>query len=260
VEEWSDPVHRAAVWYVAAFAALVSVLLAGIQLGSFDWSQARQPLLATLCIAVAVLAAAGVLVVASRVLVPRHSLFSLVERADKARKKLQRKTPSAAVEWRTLAAKDWLLSQLATMEGFTDDPQTLMNGRDAGDQAVAGKADRMVRSANALQSRRTFHRLQVFLPVACIFVVGGAVGWGNFSKTQDSSSSSADPIPVTLTLARTADPATAIGKSCSLRVLSGVAISGDLAQRPLVALPAQGDCAAALVQVTPAVGTVQRGS
>src|SRR3954466_2436665 len=104
--DWSDPVQRAAVWYVAAFAALVSFLLAGTQLGSFSWSEARAPLAAVFFMALAVLGAISVLVISSRVLTPRHSLLDLVERQEAARQKLQNRQPPVIPTWEKMADED----------------------------------------------------------------------------------------------------------------------------------------------------------
>lgn len=260
MEGWNNPLQRIAVWFVASFAALTAALLAGIQLGTFDWERARAPLLASAALAIAVAASVGVVLLATRVLRPQRTLFELRNRQRSAEKRATKKKPGHGTNWAETAAQDWLLSILHTHEQFSDGPDKVALDAAAvtATAAMKERADKMVESAEFWQARRSLTQLQYAAPVAALLVLVGTLVWVNFSRPEARVASGESPVPVRVTLAAQADPARLISAGCTSRALTGAAIAGDIRTAALVAFPPQDDCAAALVTVDPAIGTMAK--
>jgi hypothetical protein len=266
MSDWDDPVQRAAVWYLAAFAGLASVLLAGVQLSDFHWDANPAPWWAALTAAVAVGAALTIVSMATRVLLPKYTITDLVALETAARKKLTRADLTAAPleptdkVWAAVTRNDKVLQSLAVDDGFraeSDAPIKLSTLANDGDSTAQGRLRELVAAANRRQTRIAFRQLrQITLPgtailLACVLI------WPAVSTASDRNPASpTDPVTVTVTLLSSQQPATIIGPGCSQRVLTGVAIEGQLDQQPLVAIPEQADCPAAILRVSPTVGSV----
>jgi hypothetical protein len=255
-EQSPDPVTTAATWIVGAFAGLGSLLLAGTQLAGFDWDKARHPTLAVVAMVTAVSVAATVVILATRVLTPSETLFSMVAREDRATSRAQRKGSEPAPTWEMAAEQDWLLRRLLVHDLLDVRPTDLKNKIRLGDTSAQESALKMVAAANRWRARRSFTQLRWTTLTSSLVVLICAISWSAFSTKSPDRPSAQTPVPVTVTLVATTDPATIIGPGCSSRELSGVAISGDLRSRPLVAFPAQSDCPETLRVITSNVGLV----
>ncbi|MDN5763448.1 MAG: hypothetical protein L0H41_14190 [Microlunatus sp.] len=253
MEEWQDPIQKAAVWYVAAFGALSAVLIAGVSLTSFDASRARHPLLAILAAILAVAAVAWVGFAASRVLSPRWTTKALLGRYTESAKR---------GSWADIASGDpRVLSPLYVEDGFSgdnDSPRSLWAQAQAADADAAGRLREMVAAANRRTSRRWFSVVTVTAPIALAVVLFAALAWGTLSRPDAVVATTDNPLPVRVRLNEGVDPATVFGAGCTDRERTGVAIEGTIPQQALVALPATGSCPAALVSFDPTIGSIVR--
>jgi hypothetical protein len=258
VEQASDPLHRAASWYVAAFGAIVAVLIAGVGVASFDWKTAANPKLAALLASGAVLMATAVVIVAGRVLTPRWTDEALRRRQDSASKGL------GAADWQETAAADRkVLAPLYTEDGFSGDRDSPMSltaqtktGSPSDRQTASKRLKEMVIAANARSSRRWYGVLTWTAPFALAVVLICALSWTSISKPQLDQATSKNPIAVTLRLAPNVNPTAFFGSGCSARERPGVAIDGDIRSSALIALVATETCKASLLTFTPTIGTV----
>lgn len=257
--DWDDPMQRAAVWYLAAFAGLVSVLLAGFQLSGFVWSKALHPWLAALSVCASVIAAVTVVMIASSVIAPAFTLNDLKDRQRKAEAAALREADQAG--WREQAGQDRkVLEPLYALDGF-DGPRDspIVLSRDAGsDPDKAKRANEMVAAANRRATQQRYRLLRFAAPVATGVVLATALAWSTLSRKQEEVASTMVPVPVELTLPDDVEPTQLFGADCDQRTLNGVAISGSIKASPLVAFPEQGNCRSALVRVTERIGSVAR--
>jgi hypothetical protein len=279
---WDDPTQRAAVWYVAAFGVLASVLLAGTTLSRFEWQEAAYPYAAVTAMGIAVSSAVSVVVVATQVLVPRFSVEDLLDRQRRAEDRLRVLRGSAAREdrswrdrlpedqlWREVADQDPVLRRLFTRGDFQepgDSPLELRaraRNRQLSDQERTAAADRLallVETANQHAARDAFKRLRTWTPIASALILACALAWPALSRSEATLASASSPIPVTVTLGSGVDPEAVVGPGCHLRTLTGVAVSGDVSAAPLVAIPDQEACGHTIVRVTQHIGSVARTS
>ncbi len=250
--------ERAAVWYVGAFAALGSVLLAGVSIAGVDWNRARYPLWAVAVAGTAVLAAFTVVTLASRVIAPACSSMKLMRWEEKAQARLQKKNKGAAVSWQEVAAEDKrvLRALLLDEAAFNAGPKEVWQRAKTGSAADLATIRTMVETADSWLARRRFIVLRFLTPVAAIVILAAALAWKPLTTNLESVTP-AQPAPVTVELAPTVDPAQLIGANCTLRMLDGVAIAGSLNSSLTVAFAAQGDCPAAVVNLTPNSATIQ---
>lgn len=255
-ENTPAPIATAATWYVGAFAGLGSLLLAGTQFAGLDWERAREPWLAVLSMGVSVVAASAVVVLATRVLTPSETLLTLLDREDEASRQARRQTPKTWPEWEEVASKDWLLQRIVAHDLIASKPTELMSLIRSGDDAARTRGVELTDAANHWRARRSFTQLRWMTAIASIVVFSGAICWTIFSKPARSTPTTQSPVPVTVKLVATNDPAKIIGSGCSARELSGVAIEGDLRSRTLVAFPPQNDCPEKILLVVPDIGLV----
>ncbi len=257
-----DPApERAAIWYVGAFGALGSVLLAGASIAGVDWTQAGHPMLALVFIGAAVVAAFTVVTLASRVIYPGCDSASLTKRTDEVQERLQKRNGGLPVTWAEIASEDrHILRALFVDEAdFGSSPATLWAGAKGGAAADRAALKAMVEAANSWLARRRLVVLRYVTPVAALIVLIGGLAWKPLTApTETDTATSAQPVPVQVRFAPGSAPSRMIGPGCTLRMLDGVAIAGNLNSAVTVAFAPQGDCPAAIVNLSPASATVQR--
>lgn len=253
-------VQRAAVWYVGAFAALGSVLLAGASIASVDWGHAAHPWRALFLIGAAVVAAFSIVTLASLVINPGCTTATLRKQEDKTQRQLQQESGGQAVTWQDVASRDkHVLRALFNHEAdFQCSPNDLWAAARGGDADARKDLTAMVAVANGWVARRRFRRLRYMTPVAVVIVLLGGIAWKPFTAPPVTDNpTSTEPLPVTVALAAGVRPAQLIGPGCSLRVLNGVAIAGDLKSVATIAFPRQGDCPATVINVDISEATAQ---
>ena len=253
--------ERAATWYVGAFGALGAVLLGGASLAGVDWSQAQHPVWALVLVAAAVVAAFTVVTLASRVITPGCTSDMLIKRADRMQERLQQSNKGAPVTWAEIAAEDnKILRALFVDEAdFDESPNTLWAGAKTGSSTDREALQSMVATGNDWLARRRFRRLLWVTPIAALVVLIGGLGWKPLTAQRQSNSiTSADPVAVQVELTSHVNPQTLIGPGCTLRGLDGVAIAGNLQSALTVAFAPQGDCPAAVINLSPASAIIEK--
>jgi hypothetical protein len=263
MNDWEDPVQRAAVWYVAVFGATAVLVLTGANLTNFDWTSAAHPLAAVAVIAVALGCAVLIVALAARVLLPRFTLNSLIERQRKAEK-----LEAGAKAWQNVAKHDDVLAPLVSKDFFLDEAYAPISARAVAFDTGAPAADReaakrrcldLVEAANRRYARTAFTLLRWVTPAASLIVVACVLTWGTVSRTRnDDTASTSNPIPVSVHLAPAANAGIVIGKGCTATTYQGVALAGNIDESPLVALDPQGTCPATFITVTPDIGKAVR--
>jgi hypothetical protein len=252
---------RAAIWYVGAFAALGSVLLAGASIASVDWRHAAHPWAALVLIGGAVVAAFTVVTLAALVINPGCTAATLRDREDKVQRLLQRQSGGKAVTWEDTAGRDeGVLRALYNDENnFGRSPNDLWAAAKGGDANSRAELASMVTVANGWLAYHRFRRLRYIASIAAAIILVGGVAWKPLTAPPAMSNPTwAAPVPVVVALAPSVSPGRLIGRGCSLRALDGVAIAGDLNSVVTVAFAPQGDCGAVVINVSPAEATVQR--
>lgn len=253
--------ERAATWYVGAFGALGAVLLGGASLVEVDWSKAQHPVWALILLAAAVIAAFTVVTLASRVIAPGCTSTTLIDRADRTQERLQRRSGGAQVTWAEIASEDnGVLRALFVDEaGFDSSPNTLWAGAKKGNSTDREALRSMVATANSWLARRRFRMLRFVTPIAVLIVLVGGLGWKPLTVPKQSNSiASTDPVPVHVELTSRTNPETLLGSGCTLRSLDGVAIAGNLNSALTIAFEPQGDCPAAIINLSPANAIIER--
>jgi hypothetical protein len=252
-----DPIRNAAVWFVAAFGLLASALLAGVNLSGDVLSASRHPAWVVGLVVVSVGSAVAVIVEATRVLLPAASLEQLADLEDEERGRLQRGRPAdkQAVTWVEVATRNavGVLNHLATDRGHEKAPVQLRSELRQG-ESVSAEVARMVADADAWQTSRAFGRLRRVTFVATALILAAVLAWQPVTRHTNEGTPD-QPLPVTVTLRKS--PSVVIGHGCTARKLIGVAILGSLDRNPLIALPPQADCRAAIVTVTKDLGWVE---
>jgi hypothetical protein len=252
--------QRAAIWYVGAFAALGSVLLAGASIASVDWSRAAHPWLAALLIGMAIAAAFTVVTLAALVINPGCTVAMLRQNEDEVQRRLQQRSGGKAVTWTEVAGSDKrILRALSNYDvSFRRSPNDLWAAARGGDDAAHKELVSMVAVADGWLARRRFRALRRITPMAAVIILVGGVGWKSFTAPSTSDSpTSASPLPVVVTLAPRVSATQLIGPGCTLRVLNGVAVAGNLKSVATIAFAPQGDCPATVINVNPAEAMVQ---
>lgn len=266
----ADHVARAATWYVGAFAGLGSVLLAGTQLSSLDWNDARAPGLAVIAMGASVTAAITILVLATRVLVPHTTLLDLAKREDKRSKRLRTgdlSTLDPKERWAAIASRDWLLSKIYAYDMLEERPNDIQNeildARPNGANPDGANLDKLLtkaslftNAANRWRSRRSFLQLRWATVIAAPVVFTGTIMWSFFGSPDAPHPSAANPVPVTVTLVQSAQPGHVFGPGCSARHLAGVAVAGDIRSSAMIAFPPQDDCPGKILVVTERIGAI----
>lgn len=256
----AQAVPRAAIWYVGAFAALGSVLLAGASIASIDWRDAAYPWAALLLLTAAVAASFTVVTLASLVISPGCTVATLRQREDKIQRRIQRHNGGKAVTWQDVASKDKrVLRAIYNDEyNFEHSPNDLWATAKGGDADARSELASMVTVANGWLAYRRFRRLRYITPIVAAIVLIGGIAWKPLTAPPaNDKPTSAAPIPVAVELAPTISPVRLIGPGCSLRQLDGVAIAGDLKSAVTVAFAPQGNCNAAVITINPAEATVR---
>jgi len=253
-------VQRAAIWYVGAFAALGSALLAGSSIAGVDWRHAAHPWDALLLVGAAVVAAFAIVTMASLVISPGCTAAALRRREDRIQQRLQQRTGGKAVTWPEVAGEDrQVLRALYSDEAdFGRSPNDLWAAARGGDPDARKELASMVAAANSWLAYHRFRRLRYVTPIAAALVLAGGVAWKPLTAAPaNDNPASATPVPVVVTLAPRVSPGQLIGPGCSLRVLDGVALAGNFGSVVTVAFAPQGDCPAAIVNVNPAEASIR---
>jgi len=253
-------IQRAAVWYVGAFAALGSVIVAGTSITGIDWRHAAHPGEALFLVGTAVAAVVTVITIASLVIIPGCTVATLRRREDRMQRRLQRRTGGKAVAWLDVASEDkHVLRALYNDEaGFRRSPNDLWAAAREGDPDARADLASMVATASRWLAYHRFRKLRYVTPVAAAIVLLGGVGWKPLTAASASDNpTSVKPVPVVVNLAPQVSPARLIGAGCTLRALDGVALAGKPGSAVTVAFAPQNDCPAAIVTLTPADALVQ---
>lgn len=257
--DWDDPLQRAAVWYVGAYGALGTVLLAGLSLAGFHWSTATHPLAAVACVVAAVGAALWVVTAATGVLTPRYSIGDLV----KLQRAAEAKVPGSG--WPAVAEEDGVLKALVTQDGLAaadysprdsltaaEDPSATADAR----QAAAARCDRLVRAANRRAAGERFGTLRFVAPCATALILAAVLSWTSVSAPADDEATPTHPLAVSLHRAPGQDWPGELATGCHETELEGVALVGRLDREPLVATDPAADCPATVLRMTSALGWV----
>ena len=247
----TEALKRAATWYVAAFAAINALLLAGVRLSGVDWTKAGHPYLAITALATAVAAVGTVAFLASRVLTSDETLLKLRGYEQKAIRKAQKRTGNLAPDLHAVAREHWLLRKLVS-NGFLDQmPTDLWQKTHQKTDESAELANSITAAATYWRAFRSFRIVQIVAPIASVIVLVATICWSQAIKPLPVEPPVGHPKSVTLTLLNGIDPSSFVGQGCSARELTGVAIQGNIHSRIVVVLPAQSGCPSAIVDVTP---------
>lgn len=253
-------VERAAVWYVGAFAALGAVILTGIPIAGVDWSQLNHPAIPISVMALAALAAFSVVTLAARVIAPGCTTDTLTSAEEKIRKILAEKSPASPPTWEDIASStDGVLRAVFVSEDNFGQPSTLWATARSGDSASRALLARMVGYANEWTAQKRFRTLRRVTPLAGVLILGAGLAWKPLTTPDGLTNvTSVNPVSVQVTLTSQSSPQAVFHDVCTRRILQGTALLGDAATGLYVAFPPQGDCAAAITDITPSIGIVTR--
>ncbi|MFV8128846.1 hypothetical protein [Streptomyces syringium] len=273
-------IREAARWLTTAFAAVGTVLVAGLQLGSLGGLGTEEPWrlpLALGAVFVALLGTGWMIVRAAHVLITpdltwtdifvNHEIPAIRRRGsaqpllsagrshlsyDALLQLLKEASSTEAVPFEGTAAIRRKLESARARAAHTPTDTEAQEHVAALEHAVTLCLTR----ANAWQSQQLYRALirtllrTGVLTAACLVVYAWAA-----NPPPEKSPQIKQPVPVEIHLRATADklPGTELGKQCHRRTITGVAVGGRL-DEPVVAVPATEDCAAARFTVTPELG------
>jgi hypothetical protein len=169
--------QRSVTWYIGAFAALGSVLLGGASVASVDWSHAAHPWLACLLIGMAIVAAFGVVTLASFVISPGCTVETLRRREDVVQRRLQRQVGGSAVTWTEIASADRRVLRALYNAGFKRSANDLWAAATAVDDVARKDLESMVALANGWLAHFRFRALRYITPVAAVIILVGGIAW-----------------------------------------------------------------------------------
>jgi hypothetical protein len=153
------------------------VLLGGASIASVDWSHAAHPWLACLLIGLAIVAAFGLVTLASFVISPGCTVETLRQKEDVVQRRLQRQVGGSAVTWTEIASADRGLLRALYNAGFKRSANDLWAAATAADDVARKDLESMVALANGWLAHYRFRALRYVTPVAAVIILAGGIAW-----------------------------------------------------------------------------------